>query len=92
MIKTFFHKGLEQFFLTGSKKGIQPKHAVKLELILDRLNAANIIEDMQYPGSNLHLLEPKQERIWSIKVSGNWRVTFQFIDGDAYIVNYQDYH
>ncbi len=92
MIKTFFHKGLEQFFKTGSKKGIQPKHAVKLELILDRLNAATIIEDMQYPGSSLHLLEPKQEKIWSVKVSGNWRVTFQFVDGDAYIVDYKDYH
>jgi proteic killer suppression protein len=92
MIKSFSHKGLEDFFYDGIKKGIQPKHASKLELILDRLNAAAKIEDMRYPGSRLHLLNPKEQQIWAVDVSGNWRVTFQFIDGDAYIVDYRDYH
>lgn len=92
MIKSFRHKGLERFFLDGTKKGIQPKHANKLELILDTLNAAAKIEDVNYPGSDLHLLEPKKEKIWSVKVSGNWRVTFRFEDGEAYIIDYLDYH
>ncbi len=54
MIKSFKHKGIEEFFHTGNKKGIKPEHAGRLELILDRLNAANEVKDMNYPGSNLH--------------------------------------
>ncbi|RLD06524.1 MAG: peptidase, partial [Chloroflexota bacterium] len=56
MIKSFKHKGLKEFFYTGKKKGIRPEHANRLERILDRLNAANEIRDMKYPGSNLHEL------------------------------------
>jgi len=56
MIRSFKHKGLEDFFYTGKKKGIKPQHADRLERILDRLNAANEIKDMNYPGSNLHKL------------------------------------
>ena len=92
MIKSFIHKGLEKFFLDGVKKGIQAHHSKKLELILDTLNAAEKINDMDFPGSVLHLLEPKKEKVWAVKVSGNYRVTFQFEDGDAYVVDYRDYH
>jgi proteic killer suppression protein len=92
MIKSFRHKGLKKFFLDGIKKGIQVKHANRLELILDTLNAAHKIEDMNFPGSGLHLLEPKKANVWAVKVSGNWRVTFRFEDGDAYDVQYIDYH
>ena len=92
MIKSFRHKGLEKFFLDGIKKGIQAKHSIKLELILDTLNAAHEIEDMNFPGSGIHLLEPKKEKVWAVKVSGNWRITFRFEDGDAYDVQYTDYH
>jgi toxin HigB-1 len=96
MIKSFLHKGLNDFFYDGTKKGIQPKHAGKLELILDHLNAASDISDMNYPGSGLHKLEPKstdmEKQVWAVTVSGNWRVTFKFFDGDAYIVDYKDYH
>ena len=92
MIKSFSHKGLEDFFYSGSKKGIQPKHAQKLSRILDRLDSAACIADMNYPGSDLHLLEPKHENRWAVKVSGNWRVTFIFNGNDAYAVDYLDYH
>lgn len=92
MIRSFSHKGLEEFFYNGNKKGIQPKHSNKLEDILDRLNQAKEIRDMDYPGANLHLLEPKREGRWSVKVSGNWRITFIFQEGDAFYVNYKDYH
>jgi proteic killer suppression protein len=54
MIKSFKHKGIEEFFYTGNKKGIRTEHAGRLELILDRLNAANEVKDMNCPGSNLH--------------------------------------
>ena len=92
MIKSFRHKGLEQFFYTGTKKGIKPEHAGKLERILDRLNAANDLKDMNYPGSNLHGLSGDRKDQYSVRVSGNWRVIFEFENGDAYIVDYGDYY
>ncbi len=92
MIKSFNHKGLKEFFYTGSKKGIRPEHADRLERILDRLNAANEIKDMNYPGSNLHKLSGDKQGLYAVKVSGNWRIFFEFIEGDAYIVDYDDYH
>ena len=92
MIKTFSHKGLERFYYTGSKSGIIPEHSSKLERILDRLNAATDIKDMNYPGSFLHQLKGNKARQFSVRVSGNWRVFFKFENGDAYIVNYGDYH
>jgi proteic killer suppression protein len=92
VIKTFAHKGLEDFFRNGSVKGIQPVHAAKLETLLDRLDAAVNIRGMNFPGSNLHRLKGELKDHWSVKVSGNWRMTFRFEDGDAHVVDYQDYH
>ena len=92
MIKSFKHKGLEIFFSTGNKKGIKAEHSDRLERLLDRLNAASDIKDMNYPGSNLHQLKGDKEGLYSVRVSGNWRVFFEFIHGDAYIVDYDDYH
>lgn len=92
MIVSFAHKGLEAFFLTGSTKGIQAKHAGKLELMLDLLNQAERPEQMNFAGSGLHPLKGDLQGHWSVKISGNWRLTFRFVDGDAHIVNYQDYH
>ena len=92
MIKGFRHKGLERFFRTGSKAGIQAKHAERLRLILARLHAASSPEDMDLPGLGLHPLTGNRRNTWSVRVSGNWRVTFVFEDGDAYVVDYEDYH
>ena len=92
MIKSFRHKGLETFFYTGSKKGIRPEHTNRLERILDRLNAASNIKDMNYPGSDLHQLSGDKKGQYAVKVSGNWRVFFEFIEGEAYVVDYDDYH
>lgn len=92
MIKSFKHKGLEKFFLTNSKKGIQPKHSAKLRLQLAMLNAAVTVSDMDKPNWGLHELKGDKSGVYSITVNGNWRMTFKFIDGDAYIVNYEDYH
>jgi len=92
VIISFPHSGLERFFLDGTRRGVQPKHAEKLAAILDHLDAANEIRDMSYPGSGLHLLEPKKDGRWAVKVSANWRITFYFKSGDAYDVDYEDYH
>ena len=92
MIKSFAHKGLEVLFYDDSKRGIQPKHAEKLTLILDRLAAASQVKDMAYPGSDLHPLKGRLKGFWAVSVSGNWRVIFRFEGGDAYEVGYVDYH
>jgi proteic killer suppression protein len=89
MIKSFAHKGLETFFKTGSKAGIQPHHANKLRLQLSALDKARRVEDMGAPGWRLHPLSNGQ---WSVWVNGNWRLTFQFDGTDAELVDYQDYH
>ena len=92
MIKSFKHKGLERFFNSGTTRGIQSNHASKLRMQLAALDTAQSIEDIDIPGYRLHPLKGDRQGIWSITVSGNWRVTFEFTDGNAYIVNYEDYH
>ena len=92
MIKSFKHKGLEKFYETGSKKGIQAQHATKLRMQLAALASAQSIEDLDIPGYRLHSLRGKRKGVWSITVNGNWRVTFEFTDSNVYIVNYEDYH
>ena len=92
MIKSFRHKGLELFFTTGSKKGIQPKHADKLSLRLAVLNEAKGPDAMRLPGYDLHQLKRDLEGYWAVKVDGNWRLTFAFEKEDATLVDYQDYH
>ncbi len=92
MIKSFIHKGLEDYYYKGIKKGIQAKHADKISDILDVIDAASKIGNINFPGSDLHLLLPKEDKIWAVKVSGAWRITFRFENGDAYIVNYLNYH
>ena len=92
MIKSFKHKGLEKFFHTDDRRLINQKHASKLARILDRLDASVRPQDMNLPGYKLHALSGKQKGIWSVWVTGNWRVTFQFDGLDAVTVDYRDYH
>lgn len=89
MIRTFRHKGLEQFFKTGSKAGIQPSHAPRLRLQLAKLDGAQGPGDMAMPGWRLH---PLTTGHWSVGVNGNWRMTFTFEGVDAVLVDYLDYH
>ena len=92
MIKSFKHKGLKLFFEAGRKSGIQAKHAKKLRIQLSAIDTAQVIDDIDLPGFDLHPLKGKRTGSWSISVSGNWRITFEFQDGNAYILNYEDYH
>ena len=89
MIRTFKHKGLEQYFKTGSKAGIQPSHATRLRLQLAKLDGAKVAQDMEMPGWRLHRLTTGH---WSVWVNGNWRLTFAFDGKDAVALDYQDYH
>jgi toxin HigB-1 len=92
VITGFKHKGLEKFFTKGIKSGIQAKHAERLRLILGRLNASTCPRDMNLPSLNLHELNGDRKSTWSVKVSGNWRITFKFAGEDITDVDYEDYH
>lgn len=92
MIKSWLHKGLQKFYETGSKAGIQPKHANNLALILFQLTNALCPKDMDTPGNYLHKLSGELQDFYSVRISGNWRVIFKFEDGDAVLVDYLDYH
>jgi proteic killer suppression protein len=92
VIRSFSHKGLQDFFEAGSKAGIRPEHAKRLRLMLAKLNTATAIRDMNFPGGSLHPLHGDQEGFWAVSVSGNWRLVFRFDKGDACDVDYLDYH
>ena len=92
MIKSFRHKGLRKFYETGSASGIQARHAGRLRMQLAALDTSQAIDDMDVPGFRLHALKGKLRGRWAISVSGNWRITFEFRDGNAYLLDYEDYH
>lgn len=91
MIKSFKHKGLQLFFETGSARGIRADQSRKIKHMLTYLNAISDIDEIR----NLwrcHQLKGDRSNIWSLTVSGNWRLTFEFNDGDVFILDYEDYH
>jgi proteic killer suppression protein len=92
VIKSFRHKGLKALFETGSVAEVQPAHAKRLRLQLAALDTARTVEDMNIPGWRLHPLKGGMAGRWSITVNGNWRMTFEFRDGDAHVLDYEDYH
>jgi proteic killer suppression protein len=91
MIKSFRHKGLRRLYETGRTAGIQAAHAKRLRMQLAALDTARMVEDMDIPGFRLHPLKGELRGCWSITVNGNWRLTFEFRDGNAYILDYEDY-
>ncbi|MBQ1657757.1 MAG: type II toxin-antitoxin system RelE/ParE family toxin [Rhodocyclaceae bacterium] len=93
MIISFRHKGLETFYRTGSKRGIQAAHAARLHRILTALDVAKTSEDMNVPSYRLHPLKQDLQGFWSVDVNGNWRVIFRFTEtADVELVDYLDYH
>ena len=92
MIKKFKHKGLKLLFDSGNAKGINPQHWARIRKILALLETAESIEDMNLPGLELHPLKGERKGEWAVKISGNWRITFNLEKGDAFDVDYEDYH
>ena len=92
MIKSFKHKGLEQFFTMDSKKLLDARDIPKITRILDRLDAATEVKDMDIPGWDLHALKGNRKGIWSVSVRKNWKITFYLENSNAYDVNLEDYH
>ena len=92
MIRSYRHKGLQRFAVTGSKAGIQPDQASRLRRLLTALDVATQPDDMDTPGNHLHPLHGNLEQHWAVRVNGNWRLTFKFEEEDVILLNYQDYH
>ena len=92
MVKSFKHKGLQRYFQKGTTSGIQVNHSRKLQMQLAALDSSKSIDDMDIPGFRLHQLKGDRSGYWVIDVSGNWRLTFRFEDGDVFDLNYEDYH
>jgi proteic killer suppression protein len=92
VITDFKHKGLERYFLKGRKSGIQAKHQKRIRMILAGLHASTGPPDMDLPGLYLHELSGKRKGTWTVRVSGNWRITFRFEGKDAIDVDYENYH
>lgn len=92
MIKLFRNKGLREYYESGNKRGINPDHTSKLARIQDRLDASVQPSDMNLPGYHLHQLSGQEKGTWSVRESGNWRVTFKFEGEDATDIDYLDYH
>jgi proteic killer suppression protein len=92
VIRSFKHAGLEKFFKTGSKAGIQPAHIGKVRLQLTFLDGSKGPADMNIAGWHLHALEGALKQHWPVRVNANWRMTFRFEGEDAILVDYQDYH
>lgn len=92
MIQRFRHKGLKQLYERDSVRGIQAAHADRLRRILSNLDVATQPTDLDLPGYRLHELKGKDRGRWSVRVSGNWRVTFAFTGQDITDVDYEDYH
>lgn len=92
MIVSFRHKGLQDLYEQDSVKGVQAAQGPKLRRILSALDIAQGPKDLNIPGFRLHPLSGKLEHHWSIWVTGNWKVTFRFLDSDVELVDYQDYH
>lgn len=91
VIRNFRHRGLERYFAGSDRRGISAAHEPRIRRLLDRLDAAAVPEDMNLPGYRFHLLRGFPRR-YAVTVSGNWRITFGFVDGDAVDVNLEDYH
>lgn len=92
MIRSFRHKGLKDFFESGSKRGVSPGLAARIGRRLDVLNAAQQLADLDVHGFDLHRLKGDRNDEWAISVSGNWRITFRFAKGEAFDVSLEDYH
>ena len=92
VIASFAHKGLERFYRTGNISDVQAIHAAKLRLILSLLDAAQTVVGMRLPALKLHKLKGARSDAWSVTVQANWRITFRFENGNAHVVNFEDYH
>ena len=92
MIKSFKDKALQRFFETGSARGLSVQDDRKVARILRALEAAEKPEDMNIPGYRFHGLVGRDAGRYSVRVTGNWRITFGWEGEDSIEVDLEDYH
>jgi proteic killer suppression protein len=92
MIVTYKHKDLRAYIERGDASKLTQSHLKRLRFVLAKLNTAATIEDMNFHGSGLHPLKGDKKNFWSVRIDGGWRLIFQFEDGDAFDVDYINYH
>jgi toxin HigB-1 len=92
MIRTFKNKALERLFREGKVKGVPKELEKRIRVRLEVIDSAEVVDDIRIPGYDLHELKGERKGTWSIKVSGNWRITFNFENKDAYDIELEDYH
>jgi toxin HigB-1 len=92
MIKTFRHKGLKLLFEKNDRRLVPAALADKIRRQLDALEAATVVQDLNLPGFGLHPLKGDRKGDWAVTVSRNYRITFSFNRGNAFNVNFEDYH
>ena len=92
MIESIKHRGLKRLYERGDRSGIGANMRGRVERILFVLDEAETLNDMDIPGFRLHPLTGDRKGTWSIRVTGNWRITFRFEDGDVLDVDLEDYH
>ena len=88
----FAHKGLRALFEFHDARRLNGDHVARIERILSDLDAAEVTHDMNHPSYRLHQLKGDRRGLWSVRVSGNWRIVFRFVDGEAVDVDLIDYH
>lgn len=88
----FAHKGLWRFYERGDARGLNAAHVARVRRLLTALQDASSPQDMALPGCRLHQLAGDRRGLWSVRVSGNWRIVFRFVDGVAVDVDLIDYH
>ena len=92
MIVGFRHKGLRRLYELGDRRRVPSEYADKVERILARLDEATEPANMDLPGYRLHPLKGDLAGLWSVSVSGNWRIVFRFDGANACDVDLIDYH
>ena len=92
MIRSYKHRALREFFVNGTTRYLTPDLLKRVHRILRILDAAEYIEELNLPGLYLHELKGARKGTWSIRVTGNFRLTFRFKDGHAYDIDLEDYH
>ncbi len=92
-IRTVRHKGLRRLLEADDGRGIRPDLIVRVRNILAALVSAADIDDVRGPpGWRIHRLSGDRAGLWSISVSGNWRITFEIDDGAISDLDFEDYH
>lgn len=92
MIGSFRHKGLKRLYDDDDPRGLNAGHVEKLRRMLAQLDIAKVPSDLDLPGYRLHPLKGDLKGFWAVTVQANWRIIFRFADGQAFDVDYVDYH